>query len=206
MEFKIDLHVHSKYSEDNESEAEEMVIRAIELGLQGIAFTEHYSYAASAPVEALKGKYGDAITIFRGVEFSSADGHCLVFGADTDSLLPRYAPIGDIVRLVSQAGGVVIPSHPYRKGSSLGDLIMSTPGLCAIEGYNGGNMHEYNARAIETARVLNIPYTGGSDAHAPREVGLCYTVFSSVVTEQNLVQLLKSGNYQGIDARRHPVR
>jgi len=71
MQFKIDLHVHSKYSGDTDSEPEESVVRAVELGLNGIAFTEHYSYGASEPVEALKEKYRDAIAIFRGVEFSS---------------------------------------------------------------------------------------------------------------------------------------
>ena len=152
MKFRIDLHVHSKYSGDTDSEPEEALIHAIDLGLQGIAFTEHYSYAASGHVEGLKEKYNDSILIIRGVEFSSEEGHCLIFGVDTDSLALRYAPIEDIVRIVNLNGGVVIPSHPYRRGNSLGDRIYDLGGLTAVEGYNGNNMHAFNVRAIEAAQ------------------------------------------------------
>lgn len=202
MKFRIDLHVHSKYSEDNDSEPEEAILRAISLGLHGIVFTEHYSYEASEPVEALREKYRVSLMIFRGVEFSSADGHCLIFGVNTDMLLPKYSPISEVVRIVDQAGGVVVPSHPYRRGTSLGDMLFSVKGICAVEGYNGGNMPAYNAKAVEAARLLGLPYTGGSDAHAPNEVGLCFTEFDDVVTEDNLVKLLRKGRYRGIDNRK----
>ncbi len=202
MPFRIDLHVHSKYSGDNISEPEESVLRAIELKLDGIAFTEHYSFEASEPVERLKEKYWDAIRIFRGVEFSSADGHCLIFGVNTDALPLKHAPVEDVIKIVTEAGGVVIPSHPYRIGNSLGDIIHRLKGIYAVEGYNGCNMHAYNAKAVETARSLSLPYTGGSDAHAPEEVGMCYTEFEDEVTENNFIPLLKRGNYRGVDARK----
>jgi histidinol phosphatase-like PHP family hydrolase len=93
MIVKIDLHVHSIYSGDNDSDPEESVCKALRLNLDGIAFTEHYSYAASEPVEILREKYGDRIMIFRGVEFSAAEGHCLIFGVDTDKLFIKHHPI-----------------------------------------------------------------------------------------------------------------
>lgn len=202
MSCKIDLHVHSRYSTDNDSDPEETIVRAIELGLDGIAFTEHYFYAASEPLEALKEKYGNSIKIFRGVEFSTAEGHCLVFGVDTDRLGMRYAPVADLVRIVRAAGGAVVPSHPYRPGTSLGDLIRSANGITAVEGCNGGNMHSYNVKAIEVAALLKLPYTGGSDAHAPEEVGSCYTEFPDPVTYENFMELLRLGNYRGVDTRK----
>jgi len=202
MKFKIDLHVHSKYSTDNNAEPEETIVRAIELGLHGIVFTEHYYYEASEPVEALKHKYRDSIMIFRGVEFSTAEGHCLIFGADTDKMGIKYAPLADVVRFVSTAGGVVIPSHPYRPGTSLGDLVRSVNGIAGLEGCNGANMHAYNVKAIEAAKQRKLPYTGGSDAHAPGEVGSCYTEFDEAVTYENFIDLLRAGNYRGIDTRK----
>jgi predicted metal-dependent phosphoesterase TrpH len=201
MPFTVDLHVHSKYSGDNISEPEEAVLKAIELKLDGIAFTEHYSYEASEPVERLKEKYRDSIRIFRGVEFSSAEGHCLIFGVNTDTLPIKHAPVEEVVRIVNDSGGVLIPSHPYRIGNSMGDIIRLIRGLCAVEGYNGCNMHAYNAKAVETARSLHLPYTGGSDAHAPEEVGMCYTEFDDEITDDDLIPLLKKGNYRGVDAR-----
>ena len=202
MKFKVDLHVHTKYSGDNDSDPEEAILRAIEVGLHGIAFTEHYYYEASEPVEILKEKYKNSILIFRGVEFSSAEGHCLVFGVDTDTLSIKYASVKEVIRVVHQKGGLVIPSHPYRSVNSLGDLVRNVPGLCALEGYNGCNMHAFNAKAIETAQALKLPFTGCSDAHIPWEVGSCFTEFDEVVTAENLIDVLKAGKFRGVDTRK----
>jgi len=202
MKYKIDLHVHTKYSGDNDSDPEEAILRAIELGLHGIAFTEHYYYEASEPVEILKEKYKNSILIFRGVEFSTAEGHCLVFGVDTDTLSIKYASVNEVMQAVHQKGGVVIPSHPYRSVNSLGDLVRNVPGLCALEGYNGCNMHAFNVKAIEAAEVLKLPHTGGSDAHSPWEVGSCFTEFDDVVTAENLIEVLKTGKFRGVDTRK----
>lgn len=202
VKFKIDLHVHSKYSGDNDADPEETVIRAIGLGLDGLAFTEHYQYGASEHAEGLREKYQDRIMIFRGVEFSSLEGHCLIFGVDSDLLSMKNAPVREIIRIVNQAGGVVIPSHPYRSVNSLGRLVHEVEGLCALEGYNGCNMHAFNVKAIESAAALALPFTGGSDSHAPQEVGSCFTEFDDVVTCENIVELLKAGKYRGKDQRK----
>jgi predicted metal-dependent phosphoesterase TrpH len=202
MKFKIDLHVHSKDSGDNDADPEETVLRAIERGLHGIAFTEHYYYAASEHAEVLKEKYGNRILVLRGVEFSTSEGHCLVFGLDTDKLSMKYSPAKDVVRIVRESGGVAIPSHPYRSVNSLGDQVKSIGDLRALEGYNGCNMHAFNVKAIEAAKMLNIPFTGGSDAHASQDVGSCFTEFDDLVTYENFVDLLTAGKYRGVDTRK----
>lgn len=202
MPCNIDLHVHSVYSGDNPTDPEEVVLKAIESGLDGIAFTEHYYYEASESIDLLREKYGSQIMLFRGVEFSAAEGHCLVYGVNTDRLSMKYAPIEDLIRIVGEHGGVAIPSHPYRGVNSVGDMIRKLDGLCAIEGYNGCNMHSFNQKAVDTAQALNLPFTGGSDAHAAGEIGSCYTEFSDAVTYGNFIDLLKQGRYRGIDTRK----
>ncbi len=202
MKFRIDLHVHSKFSGDNYSEPEETVLNAIAKGLHGLVFTEHYSYDASEHAGQLKEKYGDRIMIFRGVEFSSADGHCLVFGVNTDRLSLKDAPVEALVRIVSEHGGVVVPSHPFRGGNSLGSRVEEIKGFTALEGYNGYSHHSQNLKAIEAAARMKLPYTGGSDAHESKEVGQCFTEFDDEVTAANFLDLLKSGRYQGVDTRK----
>jgi predicted metal-dependent phosphoesterase TrpH len=184
-----------------------MLERAVEAGLDGIAITEHYTYAASEPVERLREKFRGSIVIFRGVEYSSLEGHCLVFGADTDRLGMRNAPVRELVRAVDAAGGLVIPSHPYRGVNSLVDLLFEVAGLGGLEGCNGANMHDMNQRAMEAAGRLRLSYTGGSDAHAPSEVGSCYTEFDAAVTLETFTEALRSGRFRGVDTRkisRHP--
>jgi len=202
MIFKIDIHIHTKFSGDNYTEPEETVLQAIEINLQGIAFTEHYSYEASEHAERLSEKYKDRIMIFRGVEFSAAEGHCLVFGVNTDKLSIKNAPVEEVIKAVNGSGGIVIPSHPFRGGNSLGDKIELIRGFSAIEGYNGYSHHSQNTKAVEAAKRLQIPYTGGSDAHEAKEVGACFTEFHDEVTYDNFLDLLKTGNYQGVDTRK----
>jgi len=202
--FRIDLHVHSRLSGDNEADPEECVVTAIERGLHGIAFTEHYSYAASEPVEELAERYRGRLLIVRGVEFSAEEGHCLVFGVDTDPLDLAYAPVEALVRAVNRGGGAVVPSHPYRLGSGVGDLVLTLPGIAAVEGHNGCNHVSFNRRAIEAARGRGLPVTGGSDAHLPKEVGSCHTVFRAPVTPERLAGMLRSGGYEAVDLRPAP--
>ena len=68
MAFNVDLHVHSLASGDADATPEELIFQAIKIGLHGIAFTEHYSYEASEPVEMLKERYSNQILVLRGVE------------------------------------------------------------------------------------------------------------------------------------------
>ena len=202
MTCRIDLHVHSKFSGDTDSEPEETVLHAIKAGLQGIAFTEHYSFEVSAFADVLRHKYKGKIMVFRGVEFSSAEGHCLVFGVNTDRMSIKNGSLHDIIPLVNEKGGVVIPTHPFRGSNSIGERIRDLEGLCAIEGHNGYAHHYQNAKAVRTAEELNLPYTGGSDAHQSHEVGACYTEFRHDVTYDNFIDLLRGGDYSGVDTRK----
>jgi PHP family Zn ribbon phosphoesterase len=63
-------------------------------------------------------------------------------------------------------------------------------------------MHAYNVKAIEAAELLRLPYTGGSDSHAPHEVGSCYTEFEDAVSQANFTDLLRAGRYRGVDTRK----
>ncbi len=202
MPYKIDLHIHSVNSGDNDSDPEEVIERAIELGLDGIAFTEHYYYGASEEVESLREKYTGRIAIFRGVEFSAEEGHCLIFGVNTDKVVEKYCPIDRLISVVNQMGGVLIPAHPFRGINSIGAKVLTLMGIAGIEGHNGCNMRPMNNMAIETAMAMGLPFTGGSDAHRPFDVGSCYTLFDEPVREDNLIELLKSGRFTGIDNRR----
>lgn len=195
---KIDLHNHSIYSSDSSADPEESVLRAIELGLDGIAFTEHDSYEASEPIERLKEKYRGKLLIVRGAEYASAEGHILVFGAGHNGF--GQAPIRDIVRMVNEQGGVVIIPHPFREWSLLRADIGGLGGISAIEAYNGHNNQDENARAVSAAQKLRLPTTGGSDSHHIREVGSCYTEFFTKVTHDNFLDVLRSGNYRGVAA------
>ena len=56
MGFRLDLHIHSYESGDNDSDPQEVVEHAIAQGLDGIAFTEHSFFEASDYAEVLREK------------------------------------------------------------------------------------------------------------------------------------------------------
>lgn len=199
--FKIDLHIHTRNSGDNSSDPEDVIENAINAGLDGIAITEHYYFGASEEVEGLIDKYRDRLVIIRGVEFSTRQGHCLVFGVNTDNLFGRDVDMDILINKVESLGGIAIPSHPYRYINSIGDGLFSLSRLRVIEGHNGCNMKYMNDRAIEVSKQLKIPYIGGSDAHTPFDVGNCYTVFKERVNKDNIVSCLKNGDYLSVDNR-----
>ena len=76
----IDTHCHTKYSYDNWLEPVALIRRAKALGLDGIVITEHYSYEASAPVEAIV--QGEVLLLLRGVEIGTDRGPRLVYGVE----------------------------------------------------------------------------------------------------------------------------
>lgn len=75
-----DYHMHSAFSDDSQAPMEDMILRAVALGLDEICFTEHVDYGVKtvvncdypayfAELERLQAKYRDQIAIRRGIEF-----------------------------------------------------------------------------------------------------------------------------------------
>jgi predicted metal-dependent phosphoesterase TrpH len=155
---KFDMHVHSKYSFDKNAEPEEMILAAVGLGLDGIAFTEHDTYEGSEPVERLKEKYAKYITILRGMEFSAPSSHILVYGIKEDLRSLDGISEAAFIEEVHRLGGIAIPAHPFRVG--LGYSLADIKGLTAIEGMNGHNSPKENRLAVDMAAKLSVPFIG----------------------------------------------
>lgn len=91
-----DYHMHSAYSDDSQAPMEDMVRRALELGLAEICFTEHVDYGVKtvlncdypaylAGVAEMREKYGDRITIRAGIEFGVQTGTIPQYQADAQA-------------------------------------------------------------------------------------------------------------------------
>lgn len=78
--YRADYHVHTYYSDDSECPMEDMINRALQLGLDEIAFTEHVDYGVKTDlncdyatyfeeIKRLQEKYAEQIRIKYGIEF-----------------------------------------------------------------------------------------------------------------------------------------
>lgn len=199
--FRIDIHNHTVYSGDSTLEPEEAVQRAIELGLDGIAFTEHNTLLDPYVAVRLREKYAGAVLVLSGIEYTSREGHLLVFGyADAGfGGLGLYGPAQDLIRLVAERGGVVIPAHPFREWSLFKGELGSLAGITAIEAYNGHNTAGENELAVAYAVRCGLATTGGSDSHGVDDVGRCCTEFATpVADEAGFIGQIKAGRSRGI--------
>jgi len=197
---RLDLHCHSRYSYDNHLEPEGLMERAMELGLDGVCFTEHGSFDASWPVDRIL--HPREFLVFRGMEISTDSGHLLVYGLEDDSwnLWGRtvHLRLSKVVERVHSMGGICVPAHPFRGWESMGDLILSFNGFDGIETHNGVNNSDQNQPAIKAALKLGLPSIGGSDCHYRHQVGQAYTEFDNhLASVADLVREIKAGACRG---------
>ena len=195
--FKIDLHCHSKYSHDNHFEPEDLIRKAIEKGLNGVCFTEHFSVEASLPVEKIE--LPEDFVVLRGAEVSTNLGHLLIYGPLDDrwNIWNRYTYLNffEVVEEVHKIGGVCIPSHLFRGFESIGDFIYREEILEVIDGievFNGKTSLNDNIKAYEFAKSKGLAMIAGSDCHNEELIGKAYTMFKEKICDiKDLVQAIK---------------
>ena len=197
---KIDLHVHTAHSDDAYGEPEEVLAAAAAAGLDGLAITEHSHYEKSEIFLKLAPRYN--LVVFAGAEVATRSGHMLVFSEEIhrwNCFRGEGNDARELIEAVNCAGGAVVAAHPYRAGHGCG-AATGLSGLAAIETCNGANRPFENRLAMELAQKLNLPCTGGSDAHFISEIGRCYTFFTVPVRNvSGLVAALKAGRCYPVD-------
>jgi predicted metal-dependent phosphoesterase TrpH len=204
---RIDLHIHtSPRSACSYIDPHELIGEARRLKLDGICLTEHQVLWDSGDVEKLAREGG--IKIFRGNEFTTNQGDILVFGFYKD--IKELLMIQDLREEVKTAGGFMIAAHPFRgfKTFGIGQLQMTVAQACkrrvlefvdAVEVGNGKLSPDENEMARKVSEQLDLPGTGGSDAHRVDEVGKWLTVFEKEIqNERELVQELHAGRFTAV--------
>jgi predicted metal-dependent phosphoesterase TrpH len=204
---KIDLHIHTTHlSPDSIMSPDEAIQTAMELGLQGICFTEHDRAWEPAEISELSSKYN--FPVFRGVEVMVKEGgEILVFGLNVN--FKTLVDIQTLRNMVLEAGGFMIAAHPFRgfpchaitEFDKAAELVLKRPvfdKIDAVEGYNGRNMAGNNVFACQLADQLGVQTSGGSDAHFKGELGKCVTIFENTIhNESELLAELKAGRFSG---------
>jgi PHP family Zn ribbon phosphoesterase len=116
--------------------------------------------------------------------------------------------VQELRETVQKAGGYMIAAHPFRgfKTFGIGQLQMTVAQASkrkvfefvdAVEIGNGKLMEDENDMARKVAQKLNLPGTGGSDAHRIDELATWVTVFEkNIENEQELLQELHAGRFR----------
>ena len=201
----FDLHGHSRYS-DGDRTPEQMVRYAHDLGLSGIAITDHDGIRGYERARAEAEKYDDGFIVVPGEEVSSEKGHILAYGVSQK--VPGGLSLEETTFLIHEQGGVAVAAHPY---STLGtgdpfSFEEITEGqfllLDGVETYNGSVLwpKDANEKAQQFADKYGLSKTGGSDAHTRWAQGLGLTITEGVNDVDGLLEAIREGRTDSLKA------
>jgi len=171
---KGDLHIHSSFSNDGKSTAEDIVKHAKRIGLGCIAIADHNDFRSYETAPKC-----DIIAV-PAEEVSSSEGHILAYGINCE--IPRGKGVLETIDMIHDAGGIAVAAHPYRWWSGLGEKNVIKE-FDAIETFNARSTEGSNDKASELARKMNMPVTAGSDAHHVDHIGGAHMQFSDDITD-----------------------
>jgi predicted metal-dependent phosphoesterase TrpH len=213
--YKIDLHVHTKYSSGCSCmDAESIVSDYLAAGYSGIVIADHYApreirnyQTALPPLERfLEGYYKvheegrkQGLRVYKGAEVNFGDGNdYLVFGWDDPLLEDPEAVFAMGLERFSKhcraAGALLIQAHPFRHVCTPADHRF-------LDGVEVLNMHpwwdSHNRDALAFAQKWPaLLQTSGSDCHHPSHVGRGGIETAILpANEKELLTLLISGDY-----------
>ncbi len=186
--FKYEMHMHTSQSSACAHNTAEEMARMYKLqGYTGIVVTDHFFngntavnrrlpwkekvYAFMKGYESAKAE-GDRIglQVFFGFECSYTGTYLLSYCVGEDFLLnyediDKYAP-EDFIDTVHENGGLIVHAHPFRKAEYIPKIVLFGKKVDAIEVNNYSHTDpSFDEKAFEYAKKLDLPMSGGSDAH-----------------------------------------
>ena len=186
---KIDLHVHTCYSEDASTTPKEVVYYAKKNGLDGVAITDH---------NTLKGAFKLAkkreLIIIPGLEVATHRCHVLALNVTTQ--IPPKLGIVETVQRIHDAGGVTVIAHPsVVLKTGLGLEINSSLNLDAVEVINSSSFPFFLTTHLshKLAQRLRLPQTAGSDSHHAQEIGTAYTLVKADSNTDDVIEAIQKG-------------
>lgn len=172
--------MHTTHS-DGKLKPAEVMQQAMEIGLKGMAITDHHSlegyWAADNWVQGLRWRMGNRVSpprLWTGVEINAelcrAEVHILGYGFDPDaaSLRPylqsrvskgSFHAAQTVVSAIQAAGGIAILAHPARYRRPLPELIQAAVD-CGIDGvesyYAYNNPSPWQPSPNQTAEIAAL--------------------------------------------------
>ncbi len=203
----FDIHLHtSTYSDCSFISPEDLIQRAVEIHLNGIALTEHGMRWPDEKFDELK-KLADphGLILINGQEIYTSsrrnemEGEFLVFGLRR-SLVGKFSA-KELVERVHEEGGILIAAHPYKLSRNgkfqyygAGDRIYELK-VDGIELYHPDHTDRALKKVRKAMEKLHLPGTGGSDAHKIFALGSCVTLFENeILGEEDFIQEIRKGN------------
>ena len=193
MRIRGDLHIHSTES-DGRPSPREIVLEAINKGLNVISITDHDTFRGSLKAaKYARDVTGGELVVVIGAEIRVAEGDILVYCPESPlDKIPRTA--AELVEEAHANNCIAIAAHPYdftRKG--IGDLVKNID-IDAIEVFNAHSPSNANEKALKVAKELSKPGIANSDAHILDEISVTYTLYDvEELSPEAVIDAIKFG-------------
>ena len=187
---KIDLHVHTCYSEDAATTLKEVTECAEKKSLNGLAITDHNTLEG-----ARKLAKESQLIVIPGLEVETKQGHVLALNVTTP--IQSRLNLAETVQRIHENGGTAIIAHPYAafKGRIRRKAALNSK-LDAVEVVNAAAFPFFTATSLgrRLAEQLSLPQTGGSDAHHGYEIGRAYALVEADPNVDDVIEAIRKGN------------
>lgn len=195
------MHIHTTFSPCSKISIYDAMVTALDLGLTGIAITDHDTIKGAQKASSTANKYG--INVFIGCEVTSFEGHILAYGISES--LPINLNAYDAIERIHNLGGIAVAAHPFRNiENSLNNKIFELP-LDGIEVFNHVPKRIVNKEARTAAIELGIAQISGSDAHESKYIGRVATLFEDeVYNEDTLIEAVRKKTCKPVVPRKSP--
>ncbi len=192
---RIDLHVHTAYSEDCWIPLEAVMKAVSRSRVDAIAVMDHNEIEGALRLAEMA-----PFPVIVGEEISSSHGE--IAGLFLQEWIQPGLSMEETIARVREQGGLVYISHPLARDvpSALGreNLRAIIEEVDILEGFNARILCQAdNLAAQEIARQRGIPLAAGSDAHFAREIGRAGVEVDDFATPQELLQALQQGRIFG---------
>jgi len=170
---KIDLHVHcSERSSCAVSDADSQIRAAIEMGLDALAFTDHFRLVPPDELIALNERFAP-FRVYSGIEITADKEDWLVFGIQDPKIERRLWTYPDLWNFVRERQGVMILAHPFR-WEPLIHVDLATYPPDGVEFRSHNTPAEREEEIIRLACQYGLGLFQNSDSHHVRMIGQFY--------------------------------
>lgn len=187
---RIDMHVHSSSSRDAILPAKDLFRNWRRTGIIPLV-CDHDTLEGSVRVMRAIHAENPDIPLVLSEEITTREGE--VIGLFLTEEIPPGLTCAETFDLIHGQGGLTLVPHPFsnhrarvlRTGAR--NALMDRIDL--VEGYNARNLSDDENRfAVVFASEMGIPFTAGSDAHIPLELGRVWMEIPSFDSPKGLVK------------------
>jgi predicted metal-dependent phosphoesterase TrpH len=194
---RIDMHTHSSYSRDSVNSVEDLVRSWRKTGIIPLV-CDHDTLEGSRRVMRAIHAEDPGIPVILAEEVTTREGE--VIGLFISEEIPPGLPAREVLDRIHGQGGLSLLPHPFcsHRTSVLSAKARNAlvDGIDLVEGHNARNRSDEDDRlAVLFATELGIPFTAGSDAHTPFELGRVWMEVPPFGTPGELLRGLAGAPY-----------